>query len=178
MGSFFLEEKHMDRQLLANFFSFPELINDVAARLVASTVIITCLLIILFMPTNSEFSLYLSFFLLYEFFARTSSGPKISLIALLVTKIIVPKLDLNKKMLPGPPKRFAQFIGLIFSIAITVFIFLQIQYLAVFFISILVFFASLEAFLGYCFGCKVFKFLILVNLIPKRVCEKCNDLNF
>ena len=37
---------------------------------------------------------------------------------------------------------------------------------------------SLEAFLGYCFGCKVFKFLMSVNLIPKKVCEKCNDLNF
>ena len=168
----------MNNQFTANFFSFPELINDVAARFVASTVIINCLLIIFCMAINSEFSFYLSLFLFYEFLARTSSGPKISIIALLVTKIIVPKLDINEKMLPGPPKRFAQFIGLILSIAITVFIFLQIQYLAVFFISILVFFASLEAFLGYCFGCKVFKFLMSVNLIPKKVCEKCNDLNF
>ena len=168
----------MNNQFTANFFSFPELINDVAARFVASTVIINCLLIIFCMAINSEFSFYLFLFLFYEFLARTSSGPKISIIALLVTKIIVPKLDINEKMLPGPPKRFAQFIGLILSIAITVFIFLQIQYLAVFFISILVFFASLEAFLGYCFGCKVFKFLMSVNLIPKKVCEKCNDLNF
>ena len=168
----------MNNQFTANFFSFPELINDVAARFVASTVIINCLLIIFCMAINSEFSFYLSLFLFYEFLARTSSGPKISIIALLVTKIIVPKLSFNEKMVPGPPKRFAQFIGLIFSININFFLFYNIEYLVIIFISILIFFASLEAFLGYCFGCKVFKFLMSVNLIPKKVCEKCNDLNF
>ena len=67
---------------------------------------------------------------------------------------------------------------MIFSVSITIFIVLDLEVLCVIFTSILIFFASLEAFLGFCFGCVVFKFMIYRNLLPRDICERCNDIEF
>ena len=67
---------------------------------------------------------------------------------------------------------------MIFSVSIVTFIIFDLEILTMIFTSILIFFASLEAFLGFCFGCKVFKFLISKNLLPKDICERCNDIEF
>ncbi|MBC63003.1 MAG: hypothetical protein CL746_06790 [Chloroflexi bacterium] len=168
----------MNNKLVKNFFSFPVMINDVSARFVAFFVVIICSLLLLSTIYNSDLTLYISIFLSYGFLARFSSGPKASPIALLVTKIIVPRLSFKEKLFPGPPKRFAQFIGMVFSFSITTFILLDLEVLVIIFTSVLIFFASLEAFLGYCFGCRVFKFLISMNLLPKEICERCNDIEF
>ena len=39
-------------------------------------------------------------------------------------------------------------------------------------------FAALEAFIGFCAGCKVFKLLMNIGLIPNDVCEKCSNYQF
>ena len=36
--------------------------------------------------------------------------------------------------------------------------------------------ASLEAFVGYCLGCKIFALLMRTGVIPESVCEECNDI--
>ena len=36
--------------------------------------------------------------------------------------------------------------------------------------------ASLEAFLGYCLGCRIFALLMRAGVIPESVCEECADL--
>jgi hypothetical protein len=36
--------------------------------------------------------------------------------------------------------------------------------------------ASLEAFAGYCLGCKIFAILMRTGLIPTSVCEECNNI--
>jgi hypothetical protein len=36
--------------------------------------------------------------------------------------------------------------------------------------------ASLEAFLGFCLGCRVFAVLMRIGVIPEAVCESCSDL--
>jgi hypothetical protein len=36
--------------------------------------------------------------------------------------------------------------------------------------------ASLEAFAGYCIGCKVFGLLMRVGIVPEEVCERCTDI--
>ena len=133
----------MNNKFIKNFFSFPEMINDVSARLVAFFVIIICSLLLISTINNQDFALYISIFLLYGFVARVTSGPKVSPVAILVTKIIVPRLSFQEKLLPGPPKRFAQFIGMIFSVSIVTFIIFDLEILTMIFTSILIFFASL-----------------------------------
>ena len=149
-------------------FSFPNPVNDYAARAVASVVIV---LVILFEIPANEFLLL---FITYGFLARVLTGPTLSPIGLLATKIIVPVLGSPSKLVPGPPKRFAQFIGLLISFSATIAIFVfdsptSARYL----MAIICFFASLESILGFCAGCFVFSWLMKFNVIPESVCESC-----
>ena len=163
---------------LTNFFSFPELINEVSARLVAIGVLaLSSVVLYLLIDTNNYVLIFLSI-LIYGFLARVSSGPKISPLALFVTKLLVPRLNFKEKLVPGPPKRFAQGIGLIFSLSTAITFLINLNSISIILISTLILFAALEAFIGFCAGCKVFKLLMNIGLIPNDVCEKCSNYQF
>tara|TARA_B100001750_G_scaffold33136_1_gene22993 strand:+ start:237 stop:728 length:492 start_codon:yes stop_codon:yes gene_type:complete len=149
-------------------FSFPNPVNDYAARAVAAIVII---LVVLFEITANEFLLL---FITYGFLARVLTGPTLSPVGLLATKIIVPALGSPSKLVPGPPKRFAQFIGLLISLSATIALFIfDSPTSARYIMAVICFFASLESILGFCAGCFVFGWLMKLNLIPESVCESC-----
>ena len=163
---------------LTNFFSFPELINEVAARLVAIGVLVLSSVVLFLLIDKNNYVLIFLSILIYGFLARVSSGPKISPLALFVTKLIVPRLNFKEKLVPGPPKRFAQGIGLIFSLFTAITFVVNLNSISIILISILILFAALEAFIGFCAGCKVFKLLMNIGLIPNDVCEKCSNYKF
>ena len=163
---------------ITNFFSFPELINEVAARLVAIGVLALSFVVLYLLLDNNNYVLIFLSILIYGFLARVSSGPKISPLALFVTKLIVPRLNFKEKLVPGPPKRFAQGIGLIFSLFTAITFVVNLNSISILLISILILFAALEAFIGFCAGCKVFKLLMNIGLIPNDVCEKCSNYKF
>ncbi len=158
---------------MKEFFSFPDLINEPAARLVASGVLIMAILSIFLISLEANFAWVILLILTYGFWARVSSGPKISPLALLVTKVLVPKFNLGEKLVPGPPKRFAQTIGLVFSTSILILWLFNFYSICLFLLSVLSIFAFLESVFGYCFACKVFKVLIAMGLIPETICERC-----
>ena len=163
---------------LTNFFSFPELINEVSARLVAIGVLVLSSVVLFLLIDKNNYVLIFLSILIYGFLARVSSGPKISPLALFVTKLIVPRLNFKEKLVPGPPKRFAQGIGLIFSLFTAITFVVNLNSISIILISILILFAALEAFIGFCAGCKVFKLLMNIGLIPNDVCEKCSNYQF
>ena len=163
---------------ITNFFSFPELINEVAARLVAIGVLVLSSVVLFLLIDKNNYVLIFLSILIYGFLARVSSGPKISPLALFVTKLIVPRLNFKEKLVPGPPKRFAQGIGLIFSLFTAITFVVNLNSISIILISILLLFAALEAFIGFCAGCKVFKLLMNIGLIPNDVCEKCSNYQF
>ena len=150
-----------------NVFSFPNPVNECSARFVAGMIAILTIATIL---TQNEF---VAGFLLYGFLARVATGPTLSPIGLLATKVIVPALGNPTKLVAGPPKRFAQTIGLIFST--TAFIMLLLDLILAFQITltILVIFAMLESIVGFCAGCFVFKYLMKWKIIPQSICESC-----
>ena len=45
-------------------------------------------------------------------------------------------------------------------------------------LAVLIFFALLEAVVGFCTGCFVFGYLMRWGLIPQETCEKCENLDF
>ena len=92
---------------------------------------------------------------------------------LLATRVIVPALGNPTKLVAGPPKRFAQTVGLAFST--TAFVMLILDFILIFQITlaILVIFALLESVVGFCAGCFVFKYLMKWKIIPQSVCESC-----
>ena len=154
--------------MLHNVFSFPHPVNEIAARLVAGMVAILTALIILFD------AYYLCFLLSYGFLARVMTGPTLSPAGLLATKVLIPALGNPTKLVPGPPKRFAQAIGLIVSSASTLLIFgFDFEFPGEVLLVVLFAFATTESIVGFCFGCFVFGLLMNTGLVPQEVCEKC-----
>lgn len=122
---------------------------------------------------------WLLFVIAYGFVARVLSGPTLSPAGLLATRVLVPLFGNHVKPTPGPPKRFAQGIGVVFSAAALVLYWVfGLQTAAYAVLGVMVVFASLEAFLGFCMGCFVFAVLMHRGLIPSSICETCNNLDF
>jgi len=153
------------------FFSFPNPVNEVSARLVATGVVAQAGL---YLVTRWPVLLVT---LAYGFLARVLTGPKLSPLGQFVTRVLTPRLPFAEKLTPGPPKRFAQAMGLAFSGTALLSWALGSALIPVLVISALIFAASLEAFAGYCLGCKIFGLLMRAGIIPSDVCEECNDLS-
>lgn len=151
-------------------FSFPNPVNDVAARAVATGVVVLCACSIVFsLP-------WLVVPLVYGFWARVLTGPTLSPLGQLATRVVAPRLSTTPRLLAGPPKRFAQGIGAVMSTGALV-VWLSVGWgVAAWIVGALMLAASLEASLGLCLGCKIFSLLIRVGVVPEGICEECGDL--
>lgn len=154
-----------------SLFSYPNPVNEVAARVTAGGVVVLAVLAIaLQLP-------WLAIALAVGFLLRVLSGPRFSPLALLASRVIVPLLGLKPKPVAGPPKRFAQAIGLTFSLtAVLLSYAFGLDSAAYGVLGALVVAAVLESVFGICLGCKAFALLMRVGLIPPEVCESCNDI--
>ena len=152
-------------------FSFPNPVNEVSARLVAGGVVIMALATIIFDQP------WLTVVLAYGFVARVLTGPKLSPLGQLVTRVVTPRLGVEPRLVAGPPKRFAQGMGVAFSVTAAV-LALGFGYRGAAYIvlGLLVAAATLESVFGYCLGCKVFALLMRAGIVPEEVCERCNDI--
>lgn len=158
--------------MFSNFFSFPNPVNEYAARTVAGCVLILSLVasLTLWLP--------LAIFLTYGFTARVLTGPTMSPLGLLATRLIVPKIIKQEKDVAGPPKRFAQAIGFLFSTAALLLLLGDQGSIAIMLYLVLALFAALESIISFCAGCWAFGLLMKAGLIPEKVCIECNNLNF
>lgn len=154
------------------FFSFPNPINESVARSVAAGVVIMAAASI---ALDIAFGFpWLMLLIAYGFIARVAAGPRISPLAILAQKVVIPKLNLPYKPIAGPPKRFAAAIGVTFSVtAIVLYFGFGLAGASYVFLGALVFAASLEAIFGFCLGCRVFSILMKFGIIPESVCEDC-----
>lgn len=154
---------------MAKLLSFPNPVNESSARVVAAGVVI---LGAAFVGTGNPWILVA---LTYGFVARVLSGPTFSPLGRLATQVITPRLNVRHRFVPGPPKRFAQGIGAAFTLAASVLMFADATSLARIVIAMLVVAAFLEAVFAVCLGCIVFAWLMKLGVIPKSVCEECNN---
>jgi hypothetical protein len=156
---------------VGSVFSFPNPVNEVAARVVAGAVVL------LSGATIGFRAPWLLVPLAYGFWARVLTGPTLSPLGQLATRIVAPRLA-APRLVAGPPKRFAQGIGAVFSSAALVLWFgfgAQTASLAV--VGVLGAAAWAEAPLGLCLGCRVFAGLMRIGLIPDEVCAACADIS-
>jgi Domain of unknown function (DUF4395) len=151
--------------------SFPNPVNEYAARSVAAQVVVLSAATLIF---RTEWLLWP---LAVGFALRVASGPRFSPFGLLATKVIAPRIG-PAKLVPGPPKRFAQSVGATFSVAALVAFYLGVPVVSWALVGIITVFAVLESALGFCMGCKVFGRLQAIGLIPASVCEACNDVRW
>jgi hypothetical protein len=154
----------------SRLFGFPDPVNEVSARLVAGGVVLMASAAIVL-----DWQ-WLTAVIAYGFVARVLTGPKASPLGLLVTKVITPRLGVEPKLVPGPPKRFAQGIGVVFSCTALVLTVAGDWGAAQVVLGLLAAAAFLESVFAFCLGCKVFAILMRAGIIPEEVCARCNDV--
>src|SRR3954469_19488055 len=131
-------------------FSFPNPVNEVSARLVAAGVVLMGLVTIIFDVR------WLTVVLAYGFIARVLTGPTLSPLGQLVTRVITPRLPAEPRYVAGPPKRFAQGIGVLFSVSALILMLAGHWTAARVVLAMLVVAATLESAFALCLGCKAF----------------------
>ena len=151
-------------------FAFPNPVNEYAARITAALVVVVAAATLL---TGWGWGLAL---IAAGFWLRVLFGPRISPLAQLSVKVLAPRLD-RAKLVPGPPKRFAQGIGAGMSTAAALLLAAGLAPAAWTLLAVLIVAASLEAFAGFCLGCAIFGFLQRRGLIPADICEACNNIS-
>lgn len=152
------------------FFSFPNPVNDVAARTVAFGVVT---LDVIALATGAT---WLTIPLAYGFVARVLAGPRLSPLGAFATRVVAPRLGQHARLVPGPPKRFAQAMGAAFTLAALGCYLTGLGTEAQALLAILLLPALAEAALGFCVGCEIFAWLIRIGLLPESVCAECADL--
>ncbi len=158
------------RGTVRRLLSFPDPVNEVSARLVAAGVVIMCLLTI---GLNIR---WVTAVIAYGFVARALTGPKLSPLGQLVTRVLTPRLPFAPRLVPGPPKRFAQAIGAAFSLSALGLAAVDSWGAAQVVLGLLASAAFLESAFGFCLGCKAFALLMRLGVVPASVCESCNNI--
>ncbi len=149
-------------------FAFPDPVNEVSARLVAAGVVVMCLAAILLDQP------WMTLVIAYGFVARVLTGPTLSPLGQLVTRVVVPRLGIPPRPVPGPPKRFAQGMGAAMSVTAAVLaVGLGLTTAGDVVLGLITMAATLEAALGLCLGCTVFAGLMRVGVVPRSACERC-----
>jgi len=151
-------------------FAFPNPVNEYSARITAALVVLLSLVTLLI-----GFGWGLAV-IAAGFWLRVLFGPRISPFGILSVKVLTPWLG-KKRLVPGPPKRFAQGIGAALSTTAAVLLAAGLAPAAWILLAVLIVAASLEAFAGFCLGCAIFGLLQRRGLIPEDVCEACNNIS-
>jgi hypothetical protein len=153
---------------MRGLFSFPNPVNETSARIVAGVVAVLAVVAIAFQQG------WILPVLAYGFVARALTGPKLSPLALVATRIVTPRLHVAHRYSPGPAKRFAQTIGAVFTTTASLLWYAAgLHTEALVLAGIIALFASLESGFGLCVGCKVFYVGMRLGLVPPSVCEDC-----
>lgn len=151
-------------------FSFPNPVNEKAARVVAGAVLVTALVIL------ATGAYWLLIPLAYGFWARVLTGPTLSPLGWLAQNVVARALGPSKPV-AGPPKRFAQGMGAAISTAALAFALVVGDHaVADALLIMLAIAAGLESIFAFCLGCKVFGLLIRAGLVPEAVCAECADI--
>ncbi|MDO3625457.1 DUF4395 domain-containing protein [Mucilaginibacter sp. BT774] len=97
-------------------------------------------------------------FLVIDFLLRANNLGKYSLLAIL-SDVVIKQFNIKNKPTDRAPKRFAAGVGLLFTAGILILTLLNLTTAVLIVTSVLILFAFLEAFLGFCAGCRVYSML-------------------
>ena len=153
-------------------FGFPNPVNEKAARTVAGGVLVLSVLTLVLSLTAGTGWLWMSAVLAAGFVARVLTGPTLSPLGRLATQVIAPRLG-EPKLVPGPPKRFAQALGVFITGAATVATAVGVFGLAQILLGLIIVAAGLESIFAFCIGCRIFAGLMRAGIVPKQICQEC-----
>jgi hypothetical protein len=150
-------------------FSFPNPVNEKAARVVAGVVMVVALVTLL----TSAYWLLIP--LTYGFWARVLTGPTLSPAGQFATRVAAPRLG-EPRLVAGPPKRFAQAMGAVITTTATILWLAGVTTGTDVLLAMMVVAAGLESILAFCVGCQVFAVLMRIGLVPESICLECSNL--
>jgi hypothetical protein len=155
-----------------SIFRFPNPVNETTARLVAGGVVLQA---IAFLVLREGWVLVP---LTYGFLARVATGPTLSPLGQFATRVATPGLERRlrertpsfaSRRVPGPPKRFAQGIGLAFTAGASAAWLLGAPVVSYVLIGFLVVAATLESVFAICLGCIAYSAI--------WGCADCHDIS-
>jgi hypothetical protein len=158
------------RCVVGNIIGFPNPVNETSARVVAGGVVAMA------GATVALDQPWLLLPLTYGFAARVLTGPKLSPLGQFATRVVTPRLNVEHRFVPGPPKRLAQGVGLALTgtaLALTAADHKRAAYRL---LGALIVAAGFEAFFGICVACRAFPVLMRLGIIPEDVCRECLDI--
>lgn len=126
----------------------------------------------------SVLSLYLQsvwpvLFLTLDYGLRAFNFGKISPLAIISKKILIPLFKFGSILVTQAPKSFAARIGLTLSVMSLIFYQLNNFIGFIIPITLLAIFSFLEAFFGFCAGCKIYGLLIRWKVFGEDDCRDC-----
>lgn len=151
-------------------FTFPNPVNDYAARSTAGLVVALAIVAIVV----DHWALYA--LLAIGFALRVASGPSCRRSVSSRCGSSPPSSGARPSSFPDP-EAVRPGIGLAFSTTALVLSLLGYGLAAQIVVGVLIVAATLEFALGFCLGCVVFGFLQRNGIIPDTVCEACNNIS-
>jgi hypothetical protein len=151
---------------LRQLFRFPDPVNETSARVVAAGVVVQA---IAFLVLREGWVLVP---LTYGFLARVATGPTLSPLGQFATRVATPRIEVrgvHSRHVPGPPKRFAQAIGLMFTACASIAWLFDQHVAAYVLLGFLTVAATLEAAFAVCLGCVAYSAI--------WGCADCNDIS-
>lgn len=155
-----------------SLFEFPDPVNETSARLVAGGVVAQAIVLLLLRDW------WVLVPLTYGFLARVATGPTLSPLGQFVTQVATPRVErrlvereatFRSRQVPGPPKRFAQSIGLAFTATASLAWALGAPTVSLVLIAALAVAATLEAAFAVCLGCIAYRAM--------WGCADCGDIS-
>lgn len=155
---------------------FPNPVNEKAARTVAGGVLLLCSVTLVLSLTAGDRWLWLTVLIALGFVARVLTGPRLSPLGQVATRLVAPRLGMPK-LVPGPPKRFAQGMGLVVTTAAVCVLALGFPMATQALLGLMIVAAGLESAFAFCMGCWIFARLMRLGVIPPETCEACNNIS-
>jgi hypothetical protein len=153
----------------SRLFQFPNPVNETSARIVAAGVVMMALAFLVLREG------WILIPLTYGFLARVATGPTLSPLGQFATRFATPRVEavrgagFHSRQVPGPPKRFAQAIGLGFTALASIAWLLDAPAVSWGLIAMLAAAATLEAAFAICLGCIAYSAI--------WGCADCNDIS-
>ena len=155
---------------------FPNPVNEKAARAVAGGVLLLCSVSLVLSLAVGDRWLWLTVPIALGFIARVLTGPRLSPLGQVATRLVAPRLG-TPKLVPGPPKRFAQGIGAVVTTAAVGVLGLGFPMATQALLGLMIVAAGLESIFAFCIGCRIFAGLMRLGVIPRETCEACNNVS-
>lgn len=136
---------------LRDVFSFPSTVENTTTRTVAGLTAILALVTLVLAITASGIEGWFMLALVGGYTLRVFTGTTLCPFSHLATRVILPVVKWPQQHVDGPPKRFAQTIGLALTVAATL-LNLVNPTVAIILIGVVLVCELLEAVVGFCVG--------------------------